>query len=222
MSLLDTLTAILAPYECLSCTSEGKLVCEGCAQFIAGAISRCYKCSVHTTNYQTCKICRTTSPLASVKSAAVYDGLAKDLLWCLKSGGAQAAAREMAEQMAGLVQPSKTELILVPVPTASRRVRQRGYDQATLIARALARRTGVPCRELLRRHGNTQQVGASREQRLRQLSGAFSVRRPPDIALGHIILIDDVLTTGATLEVAASVLMQAGAKRVDAITYAQA
>jgi ComF family protein len=112
--------------------------------------------------------------------------------------------------------------VVVPVPTATDRRRRRGYDQATLIARALARRQDlahVPC---LRRLGRAHQVGAGRAQRLAQLAGAFVVVRPDRIRGKHVVLVDDVITTGATFEAAARALHQAGAARVSAVTFARA
>ena len=107
-------------------------------------------------------------------------------------------------------------------PTATSRVRQRGYDQAKLLARALARQAGLPYLDCLARVGQTHQVGATREQRLRQLQAAFRVRRPNAVRSAYLLLVDDVSTTGATLELAATILKSAGARRVDAIVFAQA
>jgi len=162
--------------------------------------------------------CRRRSALYSVRAATLYTGLGKRLVGKLKFGGTRAAAKLMAEQMAGLI-PDK-EVLLVHLPTASSRSRQRGYDQAYLITRQLRRvlgRDSLPC---LARHGQQRQVGASREQRLKQLQASFMVVRP--VAGAHIVLIDDVITTGASLESAAAVLKAAGAARIEAVVFARA
>jgi ComF family protein len=114
----------------------------------------------------------------------------------------------------------QSDAVLVPVPTATSRVRARGYDQSKLLARAVARRQSLPVLNCLARHGQTHQVGATRQQRLSQLSTAFRVIRPARLAGRHVILVDDVTTTGATLELAAQKLLAAGARRVDAVTFA--
>ncbi len=114
-----------------------------------------------------------------------------------------------------------TEVLLVPVPTATTRVRERGYDQAVVLARELSRLSGRTSACPLVRLGQAHQVGASRAARLRHLDGAFRVRYSDKIKGAHIVLIDDVCTTGATLESAARALREAGAKQVDALVFAQ-
>lgn len=158
----------------------------------------------------------------------VYDGVAKDLIWQLKFHGAQAAAEVMARHMAPLLSDiygSTTSrlAVLVPVPTATSRARHRGYDQARLLARELSRQTGLPYADCLRRSGQTHQVGASRVQRLKQLQTAFRVKASRFLPVSDtVILVDDVLTTGATLESAAAVLEQTGRCSIDAVVFAQA
>ncbi|HVA11400.1 MAG TPA: phosphoribosyltransferase family protein [Candidatus Dormibacteraeota bacterium] len=155
-----------------------------------------------------------------MKAATVYDGISKNLIWKLKLAGARAAAHIMAERLAPLVERT-TETIIVPVPTATGRARQRGYDQARLLARELARGARLPYRDCLARHGQTHQHGLPRRERLAQLAGTFRVTRRQAVPGAHIILVDDVVTTGATLEAAAAVLRAGGAARIDAVTFAQ-
>jgi ComF family protein len=157
--------------------------------------------------------------LNSIQAAVAYEGLAKKLVWRLKYGGAQAAAGIMARRMERLLKPEQGT-VLVSIPTATSRVRQRGYNQARLLARELAKQARLPWMDCLARSGQAHQVGANREQRLQQLSRVFRVTQQRFVRGAHIILIDDVVTTGATLEAATKVLKQAGAAQVDAITFA--
>jgi ComF family protein len=219
--MLDRLVSLIAPHECLGCQTEGLLLCSDCQNAVSAISERCYKCLALSPDSLTCQKCRRTSPLTSVQAAAVYGEVTKDLIWKLKFHHARAAVEPMAGLMTGRLLFDETTL-LVPVPTATGRVRQRGYDQAELLCRAVAHRTKLPYRVLLQRHGQSRQVGTSKAERVAHLSKAFRVPTTQPVAGQHIVLVDDVLTTGATLESAARVLRRAGAKRVDAIVFAQA
>lgn len=196
--------AFVAPHDCLGCGIEGALLCSVC---LAGLpLAGLQKLA--------------GSDLTKVYSVTSYTGVAKDLLWRLKSYGAQEAALIMAEAMSKYLPEGRC--YVVPIPTASSRVRQRGYNQAKLLTRELSKFGNSAVLDCLVRHGQAHQVGAGREQRVHQLSGAFRLKSPLLIRNAHIILVDDVVTTGATLEVVAELLKHAGAARVDAITFAQA
>jgi ComF family protein len=114
------------------------------------------------------------------------------------------------------------DAVLVYVPTATARVRQRGFDQAQLIARQLSRMSGLSYRSYLRRMGQARQVGAGKRERAEHLRTAFRAVHESALQGAHIILVDDVLTSGATLEAAARTLKAAGATRIDAVVFAQA
>jgi ComF family protein len=220
--MLDRLISLLAPHECLGCGAEGDLVCASCVLLFPDLPERCYRCRRTSLGGLTCSSCRHTSQLRYVKAATDYEGFARDLIWRLKFAGARAAVEQIVRCMqpglSGLITP---DALIVPVPTATSRVRQRGYDQAKLLARQLAARSRVPYTDCLARHGQSHQVGATREQRLHQLQRAFRVTRRRTVHKAHIILIDDVLTTGATLEAAAHALKLAGVRHVDAAVFAQ-
>lgn len=220
MSIVDKLLNLVAPYECLGCGTEGTLLCRGCADKCVTVPERCYRCRKRSPAGLTCVACRRTSKLHSVRPAVVYEGAAKDLVWKLKFAGAQTAAKVMAARMSSAREPHE-RVVIVAVPTATSRVRQRGYDQAQLLARELAQRMRRPYVSYLARSGQQHQVGASRAQRLRQLTDAFYVPRPALVRGAYVILVDDVVTTGATLEAAAAVLRAAGAKHVEALVFAQ-
>lgn len=166
--------------------------------------------------------CRRYTPLRCVLVSTHYDDLPKELLHHAKYERARSGIGEMAELMVPLLRFVPPGALFVAVPTATSRVRQRGYDQAVGLAEALSALAGMLCRHSLARLGQAHQVGAGRKERLEHLRGAFRVRLPKEVAGKHIILVDDVLTTGATLETAARVLKKSGAKRVDAIVFSQA
>ena len=220
MSIIDQLLSVFAPYECLGCSAEGSLLCTACTQQLPTLPQRCYRCLRLSAGSLTCPGCAPASNLQRVMAGAAYSGAAKELVASLKFAGAQAAARRMAPRLSQLLEAN--EGLLVPVPTATNRVRGRGYDQAKLLARELSRRSRLPYLDCLARSGHTHQVGASRRQRLSQLDGAFRVSDPKRVRGARILLVDDVITTGATLEAAARALQLHGAGRIAAIVFAQA
>jgi ComF family protein len=118
---------------------------------------------------------------------------------------------------------SDFELILC-VPLHPRRLRQRGFNQSLLLARRVSRAHSIPLNfTALQRTRHTQpQTQLSGPERQKNIRGAFEVRRPEAIAEKEILLIDDVFTTGATVQECAKVLLKAGAKRVDVLTLARA
>lgn len=220
MNLFELLIDILAPLECLGCSSEGSLLCNNCSARLSVSGSHCYSCRKPTANYAVCTDCKARSSLSHVYVATTYSGIAKDILWQLKLAGVRSSARLIANKIAPLIS-YQPQTLLVPTPTATGRARQRGYDQANLIARELSRISGMPRGNLLARSGQTHQHGLSRKQRLRQLDQAYRAVHSSRFRGKHIILIDDVITTGATLESAARVLVNAGAKSVSAAVFAQ-
>ena len=222
MSFFDALASKIAPYDCLGCGTEGQLLCLACTSRLVSVPERCYRCRKLSPEFLTCLVCCESSHLRRVKVATAYAGSAKDLIWKLKLSGAQAAARIMAHRLAALAESAHPAAIIVPVPTATSRQRQRGYDQAKLLARELARQTRLPYLDCLARSGQAHQHGASRRDRLTQLAAAFRVKRSRAVCGNRIILVDDVITTGATLETAAASLLAAGAATIEAAVFAQA
>lgn len=220
MNLFDNLISKIAPHNCLVCDTEGRLLCSACSDKLIVIPERCYRCRRFSRDWLTCAVCSITSRLDSVRPATAYTGSAKNLIWKLKLSGARSAARIMAGHLSAMVK-NRCDVIIIPVPTATGRARRRGYDQAKLLARELSRQTRLPYRDCLARNGQTHQHGLSRQQRLTQLSAAFRVTRPRTVKGSRVMLVDDVVTTGASLEAAASVLRAAGADRIDAVVFAQ-
>jgi ComF family protein len=149
-----------------------------------------------------------------------YEGPARALAGALKFRGVARAAGAMASQMAANAPPGWLDgRVLVPVPLHPARRRRRGFNQAERIAMALAARAGMRVADCLERRGpRATQIGRGREERLVGLAGAVAARRKaPEQAL----LVDDVVTTGATLAACAEALRAAGAAEVRAIAYAR-
>lgn len=221
--MITPLLSLLAPHECVGCSAEGLLLCAACTSQQVPAHSRCPYCHAPWPDFAVCSACQPGVLLEAVYSCFAYAGEAKDLVWKLKFGRAKAAADEMGRLMAGLLPVEhRRPTIVTHAPTATSRVRQRGYDQAALLAKTFGRMSGLPYAPLLVRLGQRKQVGASREVRQQQTSHSFRPTKQHLIRGAHIIIVDDVVTTGSTLESAAKVLSVAGAESVRAVTFAQA
>jgi ComF family protein len=222
MSILDRIVSLYAPFACLGCELEtDSVLCAACTENVARVPSRCYRCQATTRGYEVCAGCRRKTPLRRVAVWAHYEGQAKELIHRAKYERARVGLLEAADCMRTHIPQFGPDVLLVPVPTATGRARQRGYDQALVIARHLSRHSGLPTARLLARLGQAHQVGAGRAERVAHLQNAFRALQSEKIRGAHIVLIDDVCTTGATLESAARTLRAAGAKRVDALVFAQ-
>jgi competence protein ComFC len=222
MSIIESIVSIFAPHTCVGCQAEGdSLLCEACAQQLSLAPSRCYRCGTATHDYAVCAACTIHSGLDRVTARAPYEGLARELIHATKYERAQAGTAVMARQMARMLQHDP-DSVYVAIPTATSRVRTRGYDHTALLVREIARLQGGVHQRLLARMGQAHQMGADRGHRLVQLEGAFRVTSPEAVRGRTIVLVDDVLTTGTTLETAAQVLRDHGALRVSATVFAQA
>ncbi|MDB2668662.1 ComF family protein [Alphaproteobacteria bacterium] len=165
-------------------------------------------------------------PYRMARAAFAYEGSAADLIKRMKFGDRPDLARLLAPHMvrAGGEMMDKRALY-VPVPLHRWRLLARRFNQSAELCRALSERTGHGvCVEGLRRiRATRRQVGLTRSGRRRNLRGAFAVaaKKAPFMAGRPIILVDDVFTTGATIEACTRVLLQAGALRVDVLTAAR-
>ena len=222
MSLLHPVIRYLAPHRCTGCGVEGAILCTWCKADVHNLLpSRCYRCQTLTIDFSVCRACRRRSDLRHVWVTGMYEGVWRKLVRQLKYERAQEAASVMAAMIDETLPYLDEQILISFVPTATSRVRMRGYDQAQLIARHLGRIRKRPVVKTLVRHGQSRQVGAKRVERALQLAGAYRILRPDVIRGCRVLLIDDVLTTGATLEAAAKTLRAAGVKPVDAAVFAQ-
>ena len=174
-----------------------------------------------------CGVCRRRRPrFAYARAAARYGGLVREAIHALKFGGRRGLAEPLGELVAGIglsALPGAAPDLLVPVPLHRRRERERGYNQALLLSRHLERAWGVPVNAdvLVRRGATVPQADLDAPARRRNVRGAFAVTRPEAIVGRHVVLVDDVLTTGATAGECARCLSRAGASVVGVLTIAR-
>lgn len=214
MKLVQRLAEYIAPVACVVCGNNGELVCADCRdKLLVTKRPTCFRCNRLTTDGRTCSSCRSSVQLAGASVASHYDGPVKELILALKFNNAISAAEIIAELLIPLL-ADKTFDLVISVPTTAGRYRRRGYNQARLIAQVVAAKLALPYRDSLRRLGSARQLGHSRQERLQQLSDSIIYRSTLELAGARILLIDDVMTTGATMAECAAVLKTAGAKSV--------
>ncbi len=223
--------AAAVPGQCALCHAwPAQPLCQACCARFAAERPRCRTCACALPQgVAQCGAClRQPPPLDACIAAVDYGYPWADIVTQLKFRGQLGWAAPLARLMQAA--PGAAALlaqadVLLPVPLSRERLRQRGYNQAWQLARHLERGPAARLRAdvLLRLHDTPAQSGLTRAERLRNLRGAF-VPDPlaaPALAGRRIVLIDDVMTTGATLHAAALALRAAGAARVDALVLAR-
>lgn len=219
--MIERVISLLAPHICLVCGDEGTVLCAWCAPDAIEVVpARCYRCLAVSQDSRVCGNCRKKTVLQHVWVGSIYDGAAKRLVRKLKFERSKAAAAVIATMLDETLPYYPAGTVVTYVPTASKRVRLRGYDHAKLIAQQFAKRRDLSCTSLLVRHGHARQVRSSRTVRVEQAAHSYTARRA-DLSYDLVLLIDDILTTGATIEAAAKILKKAGVRHVNAAVFAQ-
>lgn len=222
--VVSTALDALFPPRCVGCASFGAFICERCLEVSARATGdRCLRCWTALKSAD-CTNCTHHAPaFSALRSAFSYGDVAREAVLSLKFHGVSALAPRMASQMAIALQEwSPPADVIVPVPLGWLRKRTRGYNQSELLASEIARASSLPLeRHALRRIRHTapqahQPDAASRRENVR---GAFGPGSRP--VSGNVLLIDDVSTTGATLDACAQALLASGAASVYALTFAR-
>ncbi len=222
MNILEKTVSLVAPHRCIICGFTGELLCTACqSTSLLPPPARCYRCHALTAQSRVCVSCKSSTKISHTWIAVEYKDAAKKLIYKLKFGRAKAGSLTIAEIIADTLPQLPAEIIVSHVPTANSRVRKRGYDQSKLIAENLCRLRGWQYQPLLVRTGKSRQVGSGRKERFAHLEKALHLSRNAKVAGRHVLLVDDITTTGATIEAAAKVLKDTGAKTVDVAVFAQ-
>ncbi len=215
------------PPQCAGCGKVNTWLCDTCVETIPlleGPL--CPRCGRPWEGEGNCPACRAHLPaVRRLRAATLFAEPIRSAIHALKYNG----GREVAESVRPLMAKAWAKWamagdLLAPVPLHPRREARRGYNQSALLATALGLAVNLPVvPDLLERIRPTRsQTQLGREARRRNVAGAFRVRRPSLVRGRHITLIDDVATTGATLDACAVALLEEGAASVDAFTLARA
>ncbi|MBR3248614.1 ComF family protein [Candidatus Saccharibacteria bacterium] len=206
------LFSLLAPHSCRGCGHLGEPLCDRCKNYII------------KHNQNVCPICRSKNPTGLCSNcpnspltfvAGNRSDLIGDLIHDLKYDSVRSLARPLAEIMNSCLPPTKKSII-IPLPTISRHIRERGFDHTYLIAKHLARlRPDCHVSRLLVRAKNTVQVGSDSSTRKTQAASAYTLNPKAKIdPSATYIIFDDVWTTGASAQTACQLLQKAGTKNI--------
>ena len=247
--LKEVVAELLSPTRCVSCERPGVLLCGACREAMVriDPIQACMRCGA-PYGRMLCTECTsaeagegikggagagTNAPFDRCLAAAVFDGPPARIIRAYKDAGERRLASTIADLMYEAALTAEREapdryggilsqvdaLTFVPVTAAA--YRRRGFDHMELVAQALAERAGVSCCDALAKSGHADQRELAREERLAQSLGVYAVVAPEQVKGARLLLIDDVITTGATMKAAAPALVKAGATHVDVLALAR-
>ncbi len=224
--LYQALLDLVFPPRCVGCGRWGALLCAQCQTAIASVPTPiCERCGRPVLERAACPAChRDPLPLSAIRSASIFGGPVRLAIHHLKYKGQRDLARPLGALMAqAWPEAMRNGDCLVPVPLHTARERERGYNQARLLAEELGKRIGLPvvCDAIYRVRATQPQVHLDARSRRVNVAGAFAAG-PASMRGRRPVLIDDVCTTAATLSACAEVLWQAGAAQVFAYTLARA
>ncbi len=207
--------ALIFPSRCLDCGIKNKILCEDCLAKFPDIFTPTKPWIFSATSYQ--------------------DEIVKKAIWLFKYKGLKILAEPLAEliyqrfketrfPLGNSVSKCQSDCVIIPIPLSKKRFRRRGYNQSELMAQFLSDKMSIrmAANVLYKTKETISQVEIKdREKRLKNLEGAFEIKNSETIKDKNIILVDDIITTGATLSEAKKVLLQAGAKKIIGITLAR-
>lgn len=229
---LENIQDWLLPRLCPACgepTGPGLELCPGCDRNLPILHHACPRCAIpyeHPDTHGECGACQKRPP-AFARAIALYryappmDHFIRELKFHRQLGLAQLLGERLARR---LVPETARPDRIIPVPLHGARLRERGYNQALEIARPVAQALGVALdfRSLVRVRATAPQTGMTVAARRKNLRNAFRLRDPATVRGRHVALVDDVMTTGSTVQAAAQCLRQAGAETVEIWVVARA
>ena len=228
MNIQDWLLPRLCP-ACGDPAGPGRKLCPGCEQSLPNLLHACPRCAIpyeHPDAQGECGTCQKRPPafahtLALYRYAPPVDHFIRELKFHQQLGLAHLLGERLAQR---LMRETRRPDLILPVPLHGARLRERGYNQALEIARPVARALNTPLDfgSLVRVRATVPQTGMTLAARRKNLRGAFAWRAGSDVKNLRVALVDDVMTTGSTVQAAAQCLRSAGAMQVDIWVIARA
>jgi len=212
--MIDKLLEYVAPHPCFGCTKLGRPLCDNCKYDIVNdTFSACIACGKAAGAAGICSTCKL--PYERAWCVGERTGVLRDLIDGYKFDRMKSSAIILAELLDETIPVLPDTTTVIPIPTIPAHQRQRGYDHTYLVAREFCRLRHLKLlrNHLIRRTNTVQRLATSRRQRLQQARQAFAAPRRLSSG-GPYLLLDDIMTSGATLRYAAKALRAAGAHEV--------
>jgi len=230
-NITSTLLDFIFPPQCFLCKRGGHVLCTTClATLRSPSIPRCQHCHTILTAKGICRQCwEHPLRLSGLRTFSVYREPLRTCIHALKYEGRQQLAEPLGRLLAEAYISYKLRAdIVLPVPLHATRLQERGYNQSALLASVCAKLSGIAYRDdlLIRQRPTQPQVGLSLQERSRNVTGAFQPTRTftaatEAFAKRRILIIDDVCTTGSTIEACANALFAAGARSIWGLVLAR-
>lgn len=218
MNIIDTTLSLIAPHVCVSCGEEGAVLCKSCALSLPTLPSICYVCAKATKNHAACSSHNNKYSPEAVYIASDYADEIKKVISAYKFEYKRSVAKDLAFYMNEIIPLLDDEVVITYVPATGGHIRERGFDNMRLLAREVSKLQKRTLCSTLTRVTSVTQKGSDKNTRKKQLVGAF---RATNVQGKSILLVDDVVTTGATIEACTKLLIEAGAKHVVAAVIAR-
>ncbi len=229
--MLTWLWDVISPKRCLECGKEGNYFCERCVGDLQVIDQICPVCANRATGGVVHKGCKSKWEMSGLVAVFGFGGVIRRALSRIKYRFVYAIVYDLAQVSVNFVTQNSPiyldfmqfldkKTIVTFIPSYWARKRRRGFNQAEELARELAKIWGTPCKDLLTKTRNIEQVGLSRKERIGNVIGAFSLKDVGKLS-EKIVVVDDVWTTGATMRECIRVLRKGGAKTVWGFTIAR-
>lgn len=230
---MDFLSLIFPKY-CINCKRIGSYLCDNCFSFLSfDTQGICVVCNRPSINSLTHPRCATRYTIDGIFSSISYKGVAKKLVYQFKYKPYLSNLNNLLidlffegliqkEEFYNIIKNLKSDSVLIPIPLHSSRLKSRGYNQAEILAKGLSKKMNLKILNCLKRTKKTSsQAALKREERTENIKGAFSIIQNLELKIQNAFLVDDIFTTGSTLNEASKILKRKGVEKVWGLTLAR-
>lgn len=221
MNPIEKLLNIIAPEHCIECGQENFLLCPGCYYSIPKLGSICFVCQKATQLNQPCEAHNSKFAPNKVFCINKYETTIKDHLVKYKFETRRFGGAEIAKYMNEDLPFFDNDYVVSWVPTTAKRIRQNGYDHSFLIAKNFAKHRGLKYKKTIERVNSAPLHNLNKQDRIKAIKNYYQIIKQQKLIGKKILIIDDIATTGATINYASKILKKAGASEIIACVFAK-